>query len=141
MSDGRDVHDAVAKKAALGLNAIYKIWRERKKLTPFIVAWPLRDLDFKSCMPTDSEVTLDLPLDKKDWPACIAQLMKDDVPFALLLAQQKEKEIVLVLESEYGSTSWHIPISKHGPDLSLGQPSMKIDTDSVGLLWKAGQKN
>lgn len=142
MSDGRDVHDAIAKKAALGLNAVYAIWKKYKRLRPFIVAWPLQALDFSNkCLPTNTEVTLDLPPKAAAWPAALAQFLKDNEPFAVLLAQQKKEEIVLVLESEYGSSSWHIPIRKHGPDRVLGQPSAKTDADCLGLLWRAGKKN
>ena len=141
MADGRLLHDAIAKKAALGLKSLYAIWRRDKKISPFIIAWPLLELDFKNCLPTDSEVVVDLPENKGTWPAILGRILKDTDPFAVLLAQQKEKEVILVLESEYGSSSWHIPIRKHGADLVLGQPSAKTDTDVLGLLWKAGKKN
>lgn len=138
---GRDLHNAVAEKATLGMKALYQLWRRNKKIGPFIIAWPLPNLDFKGCLPTNSEVVLDLPENKDEWPGILSSFIERTEPFALLLAQQKEKEVVLVLESEFGSSSWHLPITKHGPDLTLGQPSMKTDTDCIGLLWKAGAKN
>jgi hypothetical protein len=141
MVAGRALHDAIAKKAALGLNAIYATWRKHGKLTPFILVWPLDDLNFKGCLPTDSEIVVDLPEDSKAWTPILLKLFEDTAPFAVLLAQQKEEEILLVLESECGTSSWHIPIRKHGPDVVLGQPSTKTDADCLGLLWKAGKKN
>lgn len=141
MSNGRALHDAIAKKAALGLKAIYTIWRRDKRLDPFVVVWPLPELDFRACLPTNCEVTLDLPKDRKAWTAVLTKLVDGTEPAAVLVAQQKEEEVLLVLESEYGTTSWHIPIQKHGPDVTLGQPSTKTDADCLGLLWKAGKKN
>jgi hypothetical protein len=141
MVDGRRLHDAIAKKAALGLKSIYKIWRRDKGLSPFIISWPLDDLDFEHCLPTNNEVVVDLPKDMESWPTIVGKLMEDTRPFAVLLAQQKKDEVVLVLESEYGSSSWHIPISKHGVDLVLGDVASKEDVDRLGFLWEADAKN
>jgi hypothetical protein len=141
MVAGRTLHDAIAKKAALGLKSIYATWKRHKKLTPFVLVWPTSDLNFKECLPTESEVVVDLPEDSAAWTPILLKLFEDTDPFAVLLAQQKGGEILLVLESEYGTSSWHIPIRRHGPDRVLGQPSEKADEDCLGLLWRAGKKN
>jgi hypothetical protein len=138
---GKLLHEAIAKKAALGLNQIYATWRKNKKMNAFVVAWPLDTLSFKNTWPTNNEVVLDLPDNQKTWGPIIQRVIETTGPFAVLLAQQKEDEILLVLESAHGSSSWHIPIHKHAHEHVLGQPSTKTDVDAVGLLWKAGKKN
>lgn len=136
MVDGRALHDAVATKAKLGMKSLYATWRKKKRIDAFVIAWPLSSLDFKHCLPTDNEIVVKLPKSRKAWVPVFAELLKSVEPFAILVCSQKEREVLLIVESEYGTTSWHLPIEQHGPDLTLGEPTTAIDVDTLGILWK-----
>jgi hypothetical protein len=63
-------------------------------------------------------------------------LVQKTEAYALLLVEQREQAVVVIVESNHGSKSWHIPVENHGDVSALGKPTERVDTDAIGILWR-----
>lgn len=132
----RFMHDIAVRQAEDGLPAIPDTWREKGLMDQFLIAWPGEPLKAVDGTEITRQVYTDLPRDKATWRQLFANFVEKTKPYALLLCEQKEDEVVVVIESQHGSKSWHWPIEKHGPDKVLGDRVEKTNKASIGMLWR-----
>jgi hypothetical protein len=133
----RFIHDDLAKKAAVALSTLQDTWNEDGKIDPFAISWVQETVHSDAGRPIDRFVLVDLPQDRAQWSGALVATVQKTKPYALLVCEQKEDEVVAIFESQHGSRSWRYPIKSHGRVKLLGDPSTRDDVDSIGILWRA----
>lgn len=103
---------------------------------PFMLSWPAEEVHTDNGQPIEDTVAMQLPLDKAEWAAAMKSIVTRTKPYALLLCEQREHEVVVIFESQHGTKSWHFPILKLG-NRFLGYRTEKEDTESIGILWRS----
>jgi hypothetical protein len=129
------IHDEVCEQARDGLMSIPIVWRARRRIRPYVVAWPSGDIEFHGYK-TDEPVSFMMPDDRSEWSSFLIDVARNNKAYALLLVEQREQAVVAILESHHGTKSWHYPLADHGGTLLLRDPIEKTDTESIGLLWR-----
>lgn len=132
----RFIHDNIVREAIAGLPAITTTWREKGSVDPFLIAWPSKPLRADDGSIIDRQVYTDLPTDRSGWKKLFADFVERTKPYALLLAEEDEDEVLVVVESKHGTKSWHFTIERHGPDRILKDPVEKTNKASIGILWQ-----
>jgi hypothetical protein len=132
----RFIWDNIKAEAARGLKSVYESWRERRQVDPFVIAWPSETILGEDGLPVNGACVLDLPTNKTSWPETLHAFVQKTRAYALLLAEQKEREVSVVLESHHGSRGWSIPIHTSGDIRLLGEPEVTDDVHSIGILWR-----
>lgn len=117
------------------LPALHKVWKSVGRINPFVLIWPRRKVEWKG-MTTNQSIGFDLPEDKNKWATFLAEAALRNAAFALLLVEQRDREVVAIMESRAGAVSWHLPIEDHGDVLILGTPVEQSGTDQIGLLYR-----
>lgn len=134
----RFIHDDMLEEAAAGLkSAIHESWKLKGKVDPFIISWVQKNIEADDGSVITNHVVSDMPENKAMWTHHLILVIKRTKPYALMLCEQREDEVVAVFESQHGTRSWRYPINKHGLTRVLGEPTTRDDTDSIGLLWRA----
>jgi hypothetical protein len=132
----KEYHNDLALYAEVNLPKIYATWKKSMRVDPFLLSWPSELVYDVNGVPLENVCYLDLPQDKNQWRKMMHEALKLTSPKALLLLEQNDKDVKLILETPAGSTSWVIPIERHGDICVLGKAAKKTDTDSIGLLWR-----
>jgi len=117
------------------LPALYDVWKQKGSINPFVMIWPRKAVQWLG-MKTNQSVGFDMPADRNAWPEFLAEKALKNAAFALLLTERKGNEIVAILETQAGTSSWHLPVEDHGNVEVLGEPIEQTDIDSIGLLWR-----
>lgn len=133
----RFIHDELVRRAEAGLPNIVQAWKLNGKIQPFMISWPAEHIMADDGRIITDVVLCDLPTNKSEWRKEIAGLIERTVPYALLLCEQRDEEIVMIFESQHGTKSWRWPIKKHGQARVLGDRTCQVDTESIGILWRA----
>jgi len=129
------IHDELKRRAEAGLINVMDEWRVKGRIDPFMLSWPFGKLLDDQGLPVDDLVAMPLSADKSQWSTEMKRLVKRTQPYALLLCEQREREVVVIFESQHGTSSWHFPILKTGNSF-LGNRTEKKDTESIGILWR-----
>lgn len=132
----RFIWDNLKVQAGTGIASLYKTWKIRRQVLPFVVAWPSETILDDDGLPMQGTCLLELPEDQAKWSETLRKFMRKTSAYALLLAEQKPKEVLVILESHHGTRSWSIPIMVSGDIRTLGTAVVKDDTHKIGLLWK-----
>lgn len=132
----RFIWDNLKAQAATGLVSLYKTWKLRSKIEPFLLSWPSETILDDNGLPLEGTCLLDLPEDQSGWPSTIAHFARRTKAYALLLTEQRPKEVRVILESHHGTRSWLIPILISGDIRLLGTAVIKDDTHKIGVLWR-----
>lgn len=133
----QEYHEQLSLQAEANLDLIYKRWKTTQgKLEPFLLTWPSEPVQTSNGSWITGACQLTLPKDKAQWKGLLVEAIVLTSPKAMLLLEQNEKDVKLILETPEGSTSWVIPIERHGDINVLGKAARKIDTDSIGFLWQ-----
>ena len=133
------IHDELRRRAELGLPSIFESWKADSRLTPFLISWPSRSVDTDDGKKVADQFFMDLPEERARWSKIFVAVAERTNPYALLVAEEREGEVVIVFESMHGSRSWRYPINDHGGTRVLGTRSTQDDVDSIGLLWRQGE--
>jgi hypothetical protein len=133
----RWIHDELLELLPKHLEVIYRDWREKKSVDPFVVAWPANEVPTEDGEMLAGPILCELPEDRQHWAEFFKAVVRRTDPFALLLVEQKKEEVVAVVESRYGTKSWHYSIEQHGLETALSRPTTKVDEISIGVLWRA----
>ncbi len=136
----RFIWDNLRVSAAGGIPGIYKSWKLRGKIEPFIMSWPAEPVLDDNGLPIEGTCLLDLPADQGLCSTTLLAFMKKTKAYALLLTEQRADEVRVILESHHGSRSWCIPILVSGDIRTLGQPVVRDDTHRIGILWGTHQR-
>lgn len=133
----RFIWDRLKNDAARGLDSIYKTWKRVGRVDPFIISWPAETILDDNGLPTTDPCLRDLPQDESLWPAVIVTFAQKTKSYAMLLAEQleKQREVRVVLESHHGTRSWTLPILVSGDIRALGDPVMQDNVHKIGILW------
>lgn len=132
----RFIWDNLKLQAGGGLVGLYKSWKSEGKVRPFAIAWPGETILDDTGLPMQGSCVLDLPDVKTKWPETLRRLILRTRAYALLLAEQKGKEVLVILESRHGTRSWSIPILVSGDIRTLGTAVVKDNVHKIGLLWR-----
>lgn len=134
----RFIHDDMLAEAEAGLKAaMHQSWKTKGMIDPFIISWVQKNIEADDGSIITNHVVSNMPEDKARWTHHLLLVIKRTKPYALMLCEQKEDEVVAIFESRHGTRSWRYPINKHGITRVLGEPATRDDTDCIGLLWRA----
>lgn len=137
MSSERFIHDELARRAEEGLPALYRVWKKRKKITPFVIAWPSDTVYTEKGTPIDGPCVLELPQDRSLWKALLAEVARVVGAYGILRVVQREEDVQAIFETRHGAKCWTMPIVRSGDVNILKEPVVTEDQESLGLLWKA----
>lgn len=136
----RFIHDDLVSTLEEKLTeTLYLSWREKGTIDPFLLSWPQEHIKCDDGVTVTHVFHADLPEDRSTWSSWIKAAVEKTKPYALLLGERRDKEIVVIFESPHGSRSWRYDIERHGDVDVLGEPSTQNDVDSIGVLWRARQ--
>ena len=135
----RYIHDNLRAQATSMLPAIAESWREKQAVDPFLVSWLEKPLTADDGQVITHFVLVELGTDRQVWHAKFVELLERTHPYALLLVEQTDKEVIATFESRHGSRSWRYPINDHGGTRVLGAPMVRDDVDSIGILWQKAE--
>lgn len=127
-------HEYVLRDARETLPALYDVWKKEGRIDSFVLIWPRKRVQWLG-MNTNQSVGFDMPKERGEWAKFLAEKALQNAAFALLLVEQRDHEVVAIMESRAGANSWHLPIENHGDVAILGAPEEKADADHIGLLW------
>lgn len=102
-----------------------------------MISWPQEPVEADDGTIITDVVEMELPLEPQERKREIRRLVKRTKPCALLMCEDLEDAIKVIFESPLGTKSWTYPIQKCGRDRVLGSRSVRENTDSIGVLWKA----
>jgi len=129
------IHQDLAEEVSWGIPSLYNTWAEHRQIDPFIIIWPSRTINFKGQLVNDS-IPIQLPDERAERSRAISAAVKETTAWALMLCEQRAEAVVVIFESPMGTKSWHLPLSKHGDVLTLGEPRERVNTDYIGVLWR-----
>jgi hypothetical protein len=133
----RFIHDDLCTLAEASIPTLYNSWKELQKIDPFLITWPAETVKAGDGAAINGACTLELKeVPKEEWRSTILEALQLTKAYALLLVEQREHEILAILESKHGSKSWHMPIQQRGDIKVLGRSTSRADTDSLGYLWR-----
>jgi len=137
MSDDNErfIHDELLRRATAAMSSIKEAWRKSQTIDPFLISWPAEYLKADDGSTITHQVLTELPVDKKERGALILKAIERTVAYAILLAEEREREVTVIFESSHGTHSWRYPIKNHGNVRILGKPKERDDVDCVGILW------
>jgi hypothetical protein len=116
---------------------LYDAWKADRKVAPFAVTWSDGPVKCHDGTLVYGPCHCDLPEKKEEeWPKLLRQMVEISDPIAILFAEQRDKDVLLILESKYGTQSWSLPIQRRGDVRILGKPIKRRDEDKLGLLYK-----
>jgi len=136
----RPIHNELLRRAEAGLDTVTDSWRKFGKVLPFMLSWPAEDISDDKGVPITDVVAVLMPDSHTEWSQHMRKLVLRTKPYALLLCEQREREVVVIFESQHGTKSWHFPIITTGNSF-LGNRTAKTDVESIGILWRAGSRN
>lgn len=111
---------------------VRKFWREHQRYPTVLLAWPLNPkvrYDVVHCS---------IPSDASLIRTAMELTAKTDA-YALFLLEQQEHRVRLLLETQEQALAIYIPIERHGDTKALGKEREERNTESLGVLWKAGR--
>lgn len=132
----RFIHDDIVEQAKAGLDVLRDVWREERKITPFLLIWPSEHLATDNGTLITHLVHMDLPEDDGQWPDLLRQAVRLTKAYGLLLGEQREGEIRVIVETPHGSVCWTIPTERHGDLDTLGPVRESVNTENLGYLWR-----
>ena len=119
-----------------GIPQLYDMWKEKRRIVPFIIIWPDKDVPKVEGGTTANPCSYDLPKDKAKWAAAMRELITLTSPYAMLLVEQREDCVCAILETAYGSMCWRLPIQRRGDLNILKKATTTTDVENIGLLWR-----
>lgn len=140
-SSERFIWDNLKVQVATSVVSIYDTWKKEGKIKPFLVSWPGETLLDDHGVPFQGACLLDLPDNQSKWLETVVTFAKRTKAYALLLTEQKEREVHIILESHHGTRSWTIPILVSGDLRTLGTAAIKDDTHKIGVLWRTRSRS
>jgi hypothetical protein len=129
------IWDDLRAKAAESLASIYDCWRRWRKVDPFLIAWPAQMVLDDECKPITGACLHELSGDPKSWKTTFRSFAEKTHAYALLFAEQREKDVRVIIESHHGTRSWTIPIYRSGDVTVLGDPLVEDNAHRIGVLW------
>lgn len=128
----RFIHDDIVREARGGLMSLYDIWATLSRIPSFAIAWPSVRIHYKGTQ-TERPVTKPLtnPKTKQEELRLFAKTTK---AYALLLVEEREKAVVVILETPHGTVLWTVPIEDHGNVRVLGDAIEEAGGARLGLI-------
>ena len=117
-------HERVVTEARAGLSALYAEWSKEGKIRPFSIVW------------ASGGVVQQRNLEKERNPIRAAlQHAKQNRAHAVLLCEQRGREVLVRVETGEGAVSWTIPVKKHGNVDVLDTPVENLQAERLGVIW------
>jgi len=133
----RFIHDELARRAEEGLSSLYRVWKRRKKIDPFVIAWPSDTVYTEKGTPIEGPCVLELPEDEKElWDALIAETLRATQAYGFVFISQREHDVQAIFETRHGAKCWTLPIVRSGDADILKSPVVSVDEECLGLLWR-----
>ena len=102
-----------------------------------LFSWPQEPITGDDGKDIDDLIILAIP-DGIPLRKALLDMTKRTFPYALLLVETQEKELVVILESHHGTRSWRYPMQRRGDVIRLGEKTVGDNKDSIGILWRKG---
>ena len=137
------IHNELARRAEEGLAGLYRAWKKRKRVDPFIITWPSDTLHTESGTPIEGPCLLELPPDdKKSWRKLMIESVRFTGAYGIVFVEQRENDVQATFETRHGAKCWTMPIVRSGDVDILKEPVITVDREHLGLLWqKSGGTN
>ena len=129
-------HLALVSYSHHGIAGMYDRWKEDGHIDSFLLMWTETELLADDGTVTNAGAILELPGDRAEWKKLIVDAVKKTLPYALLLSEQRDKEVVVILETTQGTHCWALPIQDHGDRKLLGKAVQSANKENIGILWK-----
>lgn len=130
------IHDELARRAKLVVDAIPTLWRRDGRIVPSIFIWPSDQVKTEDGSMHDGLIVATLPQDATERGDLIRQSISDTKPYAILIVESTRNSITAVFETHHGTRAWVIPIHEHGDARVLGDVSTTDNKISLGILWR-----
>lgn len=131
-------HHQLCRRVSESIKSIHKSFLRDKKIAPFIMTWPSTPIIDDYGKRIDNPCILELPDDQSKWTKLMLKAIDRTDAYALLLIEQREKDVRAILETTEGARCWLMPIAHSGDVTRLGVARITNDRECLGLLW---QKN
>jgi hypothetical protein len=131
------IHEELLRMAAKGVEGIYDIWKTDGKINSFIIGWPAELIHDSTGVSVEGPCVKELHADKSNWSRELTEFASRIKAYALMLAEKRPKEILIIFESHHGTRSWNIPIHRSGDRDVLGRKRVEDNKHSIGLLWSS----
>jgi len=137
MDPERFIHDELARRAEEGLPALYRVWKKRKKINPFVIVWPSDAVHTDDGTPIEGPCVLELPVDEKElWESLMLEAIRFTDAYGIVFISQREHDVQAIFETRHGAKCWTMPIARSGDVDILKDPVESVDKECLGLLWK-----
>lgn len=133
----RFIHDELVARCMNAVHQMKELWRGFKRIHPTLLIWPADSVRTTLKERFSGVIFTELPEDPAERRAAIINAAKRCDAYGLLLTEQLEHDVRLIFESESGTMTWRFPIKNHGDVQVLGAPVSKVNTESIGIRWRA----
>ena len=133
------IWDELIRQAEQGIRGLFKTWKRKRRIDPFVIAWPATVVQDKDGIDLEGPVVRELGGDPSRWLQEMVDVVKLANAYALLQVQQQGvKRVRVLLESHHGARCWTLPITHRGDVQVLGRPTWANNDEHLGLLWRPG---
>lgn len=131
------IHDELVARCLNTVDQMKELWRGFKRIHPTLLIWPADSVRTTTKERFSGVIFTELPDDPAARRSAIIDAAKRCNAYGLLLTEQLEHDVRLIFESESGTRTWRFPIKNHGDVQVLGEPVSKVNTESIGIRWRA----
>lgn len=131
------MHEELERRAKVLLLEVHQLWNG-KVFQDVAFAWAGTSVKDDNGMEINDLVGCDLPDGDKNYQRTLIDMAARVQACATMLVKREEDKVVAIFETHEGSKSWIYPLELHGDVRVLGEPTIKTDTECLGVLWQKG---
>lgn len=135
-SSERFIQDELVRRAEEGIATLYDTWKRHRAIAPFVILWPATTIRDVRGIELEGPCLRELDQDRTQWRRQMVEAIKVTNAYALVLVQQRDDQVLVILESQHGAVSWVLPINRSGDVQVLGRAKKIEDGEHIGLLWR-----
>ena len=123
------------KYGARGVKRVREVWKKEHGYPRMLISWPKENLRATDGTIIKGTVTFAPPtgMSLREAGKTMAKVTQ---AYALLAFEQRETSIKIILETEYHTNTWTLPIERHGDVDVLGKEKAAKDAECIGALWR-----
>ena len=114
---------------------IHQLWNG-KTFQDVAFAWAGARVKDDNGVEVNDLVGCDLPDGDDSYQRTLVNMAVRVQACATMLVKREEDKIMAIFETHEGSKSWTYPLELHGDVRILGKPTIKSDTECLGILWR-----
>lgn len=138
--DTRVLWEKIVAQGELVVASVRKLWRAERRIDRVLFSWPREPIEDDKGRWISALVTYQPPESQPNRTAA-RDMVKRTRACAVLLVEQREKDVRILLESPHGSRCWTLPIRWQGDVRVLTKAAVVADTESLGALWNPKHLN